>query len=46
MFRIKKLFEGTLNLRNPNTQISETYSMIKRLNKLIEPSMPKAKVII
>ncbi|AGB12627.1 probable transposase for transposon [Vibrio parahaemolyticus AQ3810] len=34
MYRVKKLLDGRLSLRNYNTQVGETYAMIKALNKL------------
>ncbi|ATF09337.1 Mobile element protein [Candidatus Enterovibrio altilux] len=46
MFRVKKLFEGTLSLRDYNCQISPTYAIIKILNKLVGSNMPNMKVIV
>ncbi|ATF09270.1 Mobile element protein [Candidatus Enterovibrio altilux] len=46
MFRVKKLFEKILSLRDHNGQVSETYGMLKALNQLIELSEPKIKVIM
>ncbi|ATF08561.1 hypothetical protein BTN50_0013 [Candidatus Enterovibrio altilux] len=34
----------TLNLRDHNAQISETYAMIETLNKLTKLGMPNTKV--
>ncbi|ATF09687.1 Mobile element protein [Candidatus Enterovibrio altilux] len=46
MFRVKKLLGGTLRLKDHNPQISETYAMIKTLNKLTGLSMPQIKAIV
>ncbi|ATF09105.1 hypothetical protein BTN50_0578 [Candidatus Enterovibrio altilux] len=46
MFRIKKLLGGILSLRDDNAQISETYCMIKALNKLTGLDMYKIKEIV
>ncbi|ATF08843.1 Mobile element protein [Candidatus Enterovibrio altilux] len=46
MFPVKKLLGGTLNLREHNVQLSETYVMIKILNKLTELGMPNTKAIV
>ncbi len=46
MVRVKKFLGRTLSLREHATQISETYAMIKTLNKLIRLGMPKTKVIV
>ncbi len=35
---------ATLNLRDHNAQISETYAMIETLNKLTKLGMPNTKV--
>ncbi|WP_161493016.1 hypothetical protein [Candidatus Enterovibrio luxaltus] len=46
MVRVKKLLGRTLSLRYHNAQISETYTIIKTLNKPARLSMPKTKAII
>ncbi|ATF09722.1 Mobile element protein [Candidatus Enterovibrio altilux] len=46
MLRVKKLFGGTLSLRDYNAQISKIYAMVKTLNKLTELSMPKIQKIM
>ncbi|ATF10513.1 hypothetical protein [Candidatus Enterovibrio luxaltus] len=46
MLRIKKLLRRTLNLRDDNAHICETYAMIKILNKLIGLGMPTMKTIV
>ncbi|EOV5436654.1 IS5 family transposase [Vibrio parahaemolyticus] len=45
MYRVKQLLGGRLSLRNYNAQVSETYAMIKALNKLTELGMPKLVVL-
>ncbi|ATF08956.1 Mobile element protein [Candidatus Enterovibrio altilux] len=42
----KKLLEGTLNLREHNSQISEIYVIIKASNKLTGLRIPKIKAIV
>ncbi len=45
MYRVKQLFGGRLSLRTYNTQVGETYAMIKALNKLTGLGMPETMVI-
>ncbi len=45
MFRVKKLLDGTLSLRNYTAQVGETYTMVKVLNKITGLSMPKTMAI-
>lgn len=45
MFRVKKPVDGTLSLRNYNTQVGETYAIIKAHNKLIGLGMTEIMVI-
>ncbi|OQK36724.1 hypothetical protein XM72_c20329 [Vibrio vulnificus] len=46
MFRVKKLLGGTLSLRNYNTQVGETYAMVKALNKLTGLGVPENQNIV
>ena len=41
MYQVKQLLRGRLSLRNYNTQVGETYAMIKALNKLTGLGMPE-----
>ncbi|ATF09155.1 hypothetical protein [Candidatus Enterovibrio altilux] len=46
MPRVKKLLGGTLSLSDHTAQISETYTMIKVLNKLTKLSMSSMKALV
>ncbi|ATF09926.1 Mobile element protein [Candidatus Enterovibrio altilux] len=46
MCRVKQLLGGTLSLRDHNTQIGETYAMIKVFNKLIGLGMSNTKISV
>ncbi len=46
MYRVKQLLGGRLSLRNYNTQVSETYAMIKALNKLTGLGMPETQCVV
>ncbi|WP_394336792.1 hypothetical protein [Candidatus Enterovibrio altilux] len=46
MFQVKKLLGETLGLRDHNTQISETYAMIKTSNKLTGLHMLRIKTMV
>ncbi len=46
MFRVKKLLEGTLSLKDHNAQINEIYDIMKALNELTDLGMPNTKVIV
>ncbi|ABU73878.1 IS5 family transposase [Vibrio campbellii] len=45
MYRVKQWFGGKLSLRNYNSQVGETYAMIKVLNKLTGLGMPETQYI-
>ncbi|MBO0211690.1 IS5 family transposase, partial [Vibrio sp. Vb0877] len=46
MYRVKQLLGASLTLRNYNTQVGETYAMIKALNKLTGIGMPETRYIV
>ncbi|ATF08917.1 Mobile element protein [Candidatus Enterovibrio altilux] len=46
MFRVKELLVGTLSLKNYNAQISNTYSIVKALNKLTGLGTSNTKTIV
>lgn len=45
MFRVKTPFGEGLSLRHYNTQVGETYAMMKALNKLTGLGMPEIMMI-
>jgi hypothetical protein len=45
MYRVKQLLGGKLSLRNYNTQVGETYAMIKALKKLTGLGMPETQYV-
>ncbi|WP_161492936.1 hypothetical protein [Candidatus Enterovibrio altilux] len=46
MVRVKKLLRGTLSLREYKAKASETYALMKVLNKMTELSILKMQLII
>ena len=43
MYRVKQLLGGKLSLGNYDTQVGETYAMLKALNKLTGLGMPETR---
>ncbi|WP_443088410.1 hypothetical protein [Vibrio sp. McD22-P3] len=46
MYRVKQLLGASFTLRNYNSQVGETYAMIKALNKLTGIGMPETQYIV
>lgn len=46
MYRVKHLLGGRLSLRNYTVQLSETYAMIKALNKLTGHGMLETQCVV